>query len=82
MTTAPPVPSPATVRDDSVRKRGVLWFLVLAFAASWVPWAGVWAAGHSLDDLGVQLLTAAFVPALAAIVTRRWITREGSPTRG
>ncbi|MFM1731071.1 CPBP family intramembrane glutamic endopeptidase [Prescottella soli] len=82
MTTAPPVPSPATVRDDSVRTRGVGWFLVLAFAVSWIPWAIVWAAGYSLDNLVVQLLTAAFVPALAAIVTRRWITREGFADAG
>ncbi|WP_430335236.1 CPBP family glutamic-type intramembrane protease [Rhodococcus sp. ACT016] len=82
MTTAPSVPSPIALRDDSVRRRGVRWFLVLAFAASWVPWVAVRVAGYSLDDLGVQLLTAAFVPALAAIVTRRWITREGFSDAG
>jgi len=82
MTTAPSVPSPAAVRDDSVRRRGIGWFLVLAFGASWIPWVIVWAAGYSLDDPVVQLLTAAFVPALAAIVTRRWITREGFADAG
>ena len=65
-----------------MRRRGVGWFLALAFGASWIPWAIVWAAGYSLDDPIVQLLTAAFVPALAAIVTRRWITREGFADAG
>ncbi|WP_433609201.1 lysostaphin resistance A-like protein [Prescottella agglutinans] len=83
MTTAPPVSPPATVHDDdSVRRLGLRWFLVLAFVASWVPWALVWVAGYSLDNVVVQLLTAAFVPALAAIVTRRWITREGFADAG
>ena len=82
MTTASTFRPSATVLDSSVRARGVLWFLVLAFGASWVPWAIVWAAGYSLDDPVVQLLTAAFVPAVAAIVTRRWITREGFSDAG
>ncbi|WP_420880284.1 CPBP family intramembrane glutamic endopeptidase [Rhodococcus sp. (in: high G+C Gram-positive bacteria)] len=81
MTTAPSVSTP-TVRDDAERRRGIGWFLALAFGASWVPWAIVWAAGYSLDDPVVQLLTAAFVPALAAVVTRRWITREGFADAG
>ncbi|PTR24164.1 CAAX prenyl protease-like protein [Rhodococcus sp. OK519] len=82
MTTAPSVPEPVTARDESLRRRGIVWFLVLAFGASWIPWAIVWTAGSSLDDPIVQLLTAAFVPALAAIVTRRWITREGFADAG
>ncbi|NKS18443.1 CPBP family intramembrane metalloprotease [Rhodococcus hoagii] len=82
MTTAPPVPTSVTDRDRCVRRRGVGWFLALAFGASWIPWAIVWAAGYSLDDPIVQLLTAAFAPALAAIVTRRWITREGFADAG
>lgn len=81
MTTALFVP-PQALLDESQRRRGVHWFLLLAFAASWVPWALAWAAGFSLDDPVVQLLTAAFVPALAALVTRRWITREGFADAG
>lgn len=60
-----------------VRRRGVGWFLSLAFAGAWIPWYGVYLAGGSLDDPVVQLLTAAFVPALAACVVRRWVTRQG-----
>jgi hypothetical protein len=59
------------------RRRGVRWFLTLAFAGAWIPWFGVYLAGGSLDDPVIQLLTAAFVPALAACVVRRWITRQG-----
>lgn len=82
MTTAPSVPPPVTVRDDAVRRRGLGWFIALSFGAAWLPWTGVWLAGYSLDDPVVQLLTAAFVPALAAIVTRRWITRQGFADAG
>ncbi|WP_305093507.1 CPBP family intramembrane glutamic endopeptidase [Prescottella sp. R16] len=82
MTTAPHLPSPVAVRAGREHHRGVRWFLVLAFGASWIPWALVRAAGYSLDDPIVQLLTAAFVPAFAAIVTRRWITREGFADAG
>lgn len=82
MTTAPLLSSAGTVRDDAARRRGVRWFLILSFAAAWVPWTAVWLAGRSLDDPVVQLLTAAFIPAVAAIVTRRWITREGFSDAG
>lgn len=60
-----------------LRRRGVRWFLILAFGCAWVPWFAVYLAGGSLDDPVIQLLTAAFVPALAACVVRRWITRQG-----
>lgn len=82
MTSAPPGLRPSPVLDATDRVRGVRWFLVLAFAGSWIPWAIVWAAGYSLGDPVIQLLTAAFVPAIAAIVTRRWITREGFADSG
>lgn len=82
MTHAPLELFPEAVSGPSVRASGVRWFLAIAFAGSWIPWAVVWAAGYSLDDPVVQLLTAAFVPALAAIVTRRWITREGFSDAG
>lgn len=64
------------------RRQGVPWFLVLAFAGAWLPWAGVHALGGSLDDPLVQLATAAFVPAIAACIVRKWITREGFADSG
>ncbi|WNG87590.1 CPBP family intramembrane glutamic endopeptidase [Mycobacterium sp. ITM-2016-00317] len=64
------------------RHRGIKWFLALAFLGAWIPWLGVYLLGGSLDDLATQLATAAFVPALAACVVRRWITREGFANSG
>ncbi|WP_459547319.1 CPBP family intramembrane glutamic endopeptidase [Nocardia sp. X0981] len=64
------------------RQKGIRWFLLLAFAGAWIPWGIAGAAGYSLDNPVVQLLTGAFVPALAAIITRRWITREGFADSG
>ncbi|NLU82132.1 type II CAAX endopeptidase family protein [Rhodococcus sp. HNM0569] len=85
-TTPPPTTSPDRSRPTSTatatRLRGIRWFLALTFGCSWIPWVLVRAAGYSLDDPAVQLLTAAFVPALAAIVTRGWITREGFDDAG
>lgn len=72
------LPEPGTV----TRRRGIRWFLLLAFAGAWLPWGIAGAAGYSLDNPVVQLLTGAFTPALAAIITRRWITREGFADSG
>ncbi|WP_051162868.1 CPBP family intramembrane glutamic endopeptidase [Nocardia brevicatena] len=82
MTTAPSDLAPP-VPVDPTRARGVRWFLLLAFAGAWIPWGLAGAAGYSLDDPVVQLLSGGvFAPALAAIVVRRWITREGFADSG
>lgn len=60
----------------------MLCFLALAFGLAWGAWALAYAGGYSLDRPVVQLLTAAFVPATAAIITRAWITREGFADAG
>jgi hypothetical protein len=71
------------VLDDPVRRRtGVVAFLALTFGTSWSLWFGVHAAGWSLADPTVQLLTAAFVPAAAAAAVRRFVTREGFADAG
>lgn len=72
----------ALTEPRAVRRRGVAWFLTLAFVGAWVPWLVVYLAGGSLDDPVTQLLTAAFVPALAACVVRRFITRQGFANSG
>lgn len=70
-------------RNTGTRRKGILWFLVLAFAGAWIPWGIAGAAGYSMDDPVVQILTGAFLaPALAAMITRRWITREGFTDSG
>ncbi|MFF2555165.1 CPBP family intramembrane glutamic endopeptidase [Nocardia sp. NPDC058058] len=72
----------AAAEPSAFRRRGVSWFLFLAFAGAWLPWLGVRLAGGSMDDPVTQLVTAAFVPALAACVVRRWITRQGFANSG
>nr|WP_296393630.1 CPBP family glutamic-type intramembrane protease [Williamsia sp.] len=64
------------------RRHGVCWYLTLAFLGAWLPWLGVYLARGSMDDPLTQLSTAAFVPALAACVVRRWVTREGFASSG
>ncbi|WP_405106536.1 CPBP family intramembrane metalloprotease [Micromonospora sp. NBC_01405] len=59
------------------KTKGVLAFLAISFGASWV-----WLLGARLG-LGISLvnplvqLPFGFAPAVAAIVVRRWVTREG-----
>ncbi|MFF1555532.1 CPBP family intramembrane glutamic endopeptidase [Rhodococcus erythropolis] len=72
----------APAEPARVRRRGVRWFLLLAFAGAWLPWLGVYLAGGAMDNLAIQVLTAAFVPALAACAVRRWITRQGFGNSG
>ena len=72
----------ARAEPPDIRRRGVTWFLAIAFAGSWLPWFGVSALGGSLDDPVTQLLTAAFLPALAACIVRRWVTGQGFARSG
>ncbi|MEU5844538.1 CPBP family intramembrane glutamic endopeptidase [Rhodococcus sp. NPDC047139] len=76
-------PTTAALRESArVRRRGVLWFLLIAFGGAWLPWLGVHLAGGSMDNVLIQLGTAAFVPAIAACVVRRWVTRQGFANSG
>jgi uncharacterized protein len=65
-----------------VRNRGVLIYLALTFGLSWSIMVVVARGlGMSLADPLPQL-SFAFLPALAAIVVRRWVTREGFADAG
>ncbi|WP_241387466.1 CPBP family intramembrane glutamic endopeptidase [Rhodococcus sp. CH91] len=76
-------PTTAALGESAfVRRRGVLWFLLIAFGGAWLPWLVVYAAGGSMDNVLIQLATAAFVPAIAACVVRRWVTRQGFVNSG
>jgi hypothetical protein len=66
----------------TTRRRGLRWFLALAFTGAWVPWLCVHFTGGSMDDPRMQLVTAAFVPAVAACVVRRWVTKQGFANSG
>jgi membrane protease YdiL (CAAX protease family) len=64
-------------RDTAHRYRGLVVFLVLSFGVSWAGEVGVrFGVGWSLADPRAQVVFA-LVPALAAVVVRRWVTREG-----
>ncbi|WP_106585958.1 CPBP family intramembrane glutamic endopeptidase [Murinocardiopsis flavida] len=65
-----------------MRIRGVAVFLALTFGVSWAGMFGAKALGYSLVDPMVQLLAFAFVPALAAVAVRAWVTREGFADAG
>lgn len=63
------------------RRKGVWAFLALTFGLSWAGMFGSWALGWSLVNPLVQLPWA-FMPALTAVVVRRWVTREGFKDAG
>jgi membrane protease YdiL (CAAX protease family) len=59
------------------RTRGVLAFLVIAFASAWIGMFGArLVLGLSLVNPLVQL-SFALTPAVAGVIVRRWVTREG-----
>ena len=53
-------------------RRGIGVFLLIAFGLAWIPFIPT-LFGH--DPAGVFLMPIA--PAVAAVVVRRWVTREG-----
>lgn len=59
--------------------RGVVWFLILAFAGAWIPWEIAIRLGVAATSPAFQLYGAigAFAPAAACFIVRKWITREG-----
>lgn len=63
----------------AVHRKGITAFLLITFVGSWAGMFGAWYLGYSLADPLVQLgfLFIAFMPAIAAVIVRRWVTREG-----
>jgi membrane protease YdiL (CAAX protease family) len=65
-------PAPHPPIDHATTRRGITVFLLIAFALSWLPFAPLL--------VGVKAIPAIFMPfapAIAAIVVRKWVTREG-----
>jgi len=64
--------------------KGIAWFLALAFGLAWFAWELPVLLGASITPHNFQLYTlpGAFAPAIAAIVVRKWITREGFADAG
>ncbi|MEU5188096.1 type II CAAX endopeptidase family protein [Streptomyces klenkii] len=70
------------MRENRTRKKGVTAFLVICFGASWAYVFTVrFACGLSLENPLVQL-PFGFMPAIAAAVVRRWVTKEGFADSG
>ena len=55
-------------------KKGVLSFLGISFGLAWTVWIGLYLADIPMGGIG---MLAAFSPAIAAFVTRKYITKEG-----
>lgn len=63
---------------------GVAVFLVLAFGMAWAVWEIPLRLGVPVQSglLQIAALIGAFAPAIAAIVVRKWVTREGFADAG
>ena len=66
-----------TTRDYD--KKGVIAYLLIAFGLAWLLWEIALRIGPSADNPLFQLaiLPGAFAPAVASVVVRKWVTREG-----
>ena len=74
------------------QKKGILVFLCIAFGAAWIPlviqyFLGLRSLGNQAtlwDYVIFTVLTipTSFAPALAALIVRRWVTREGFADAG
>ena len=60
-------------------KKGVIVYLLIAFGLAWLLWEIALRIGPSADSPLFQLaiLPGAFAPAVATVVVRKWVTREG-----
>ena len=64
--------SPQQASQPRDTRRGIVVFLLIAFSLSWLPFAPVLFGG---EPAGGFLMP--FAPAIAAVVVRKWVTREG-----
>jgi membrane protease YdiL (CAAX protease family) len=65
-----------------VNVKGVAAFLVLAFAIAWGLWELPARFGLPAEYLPMAVLAGTFAPAIAALVVRRFVTREGFADAG
>jgi membrane protease YdiL (CAAX protease family) len=67
------------------RTKGIFWYLLIAFVPAWLMWEGAILLGlNPSNPITFQFvaLPGAFCPAVASIVVRKWITREGFADAG
>ena len=71
---------------DPKRKdvQGIIVYLLIAFGGAWLIWIAAWKLGVPAASPQFQLfaLPGGFMPAFAAILVRRFITREGFTDAG
>ena len=67
-----------------MKSKGIVAYLCVAFLGAWSLWLAGWIVASRLFQISPSnplfqfiLLPGAFMPAIAAVVTRRWVTREG-----
>ena len=65
-------------------KKGIVVYLFISFGMAWFLWEIALRIGPSADSPLFQLaiLPGAFAPAIAAVVVRKWVTREGFADAG
>ncbi len=64
--------------------KGIIVYLLIAFGLAWILWEIPLRMGISVRNPMFQLaaLPGGFAPAIAAVVVRRWVTREGFSDAG
>lgn len=65
------------MRSDN--KKGIISFLLLSFGIAWTVWIGLYLLGIPMGTPihGSVSMLAIFSPAIAAFITRKYITKEG-----
>src|ERR1039458_2100914 len=65
-------------------RKGDVAYLLIAFGMAWAIWEILIRLGFSLDNplFKIASFPAAFAPAIAAFIVRKWITREGFSDAG
>ena len=66
------------------QKKGIIAYILITFIMAWVLWEILIRAGFSANSPFFQfiLIPGAFSPAIAAVIVRKWITREGFADAG
>jgi membrane protease YdiL (CAAX protease family) len=65
----------ATRADSRVNRRGVLWFIAIAYGLAWLLEAPLWLDGRGLNSPWLLLtLLVNFTPAIATLIVTRWIS--------
>ena len=65
-------------------RKGVIAYLVIAFGMAWAFWEIPIRLGFPLNNplFKIASFPAAFAPAIAAFVVRKWVAREGFADAG